>query len=297
MVDATTQALICRDCGAAIFRKRAAGRAPERCAPCRYQARLATGKKSCRRRRAGEPVRTETRCRNCTATIPRPNRNGPPPERCSECASSHNREKRAKNNAAAKTRQASRYLHLGRVSVCEACGAEIECARMGPKTKHCRPCRLKRRSDREYTPVKPTPIVCLDCNETVQRNAHGMRRRRCDACTKRRAVALWAAANPEKRRAIERKAASTRRARKAGAGCEQFDEREVFYRDRWVCGICRKRISKRMKYPHPRSVSLDHTVPISQGGPHSRANTRPAHLECNVRRQNKGGNEQLLLVG
>ena len=35
------------------------------------------------------------------------------------------------------------------------------------------------------------------------------------------------------------------------------------------------------------SVSLDHIVPLSLLGPHSRANTRAAHLSCNVARGNR----------
>lgn len=72
---------------------------------------------------------------------------------------------------------------------------------------------------------------------------------------------------------------------------------QILERDRWMCGICHKRIGKTFKYPHPRSASIDHIVPLSQGGDHTAANKRAAHLGCNCGRMNRGGGEQLALIG
>lgn len=95
-----------------------------------------------------------------------------------------------------------------------------------------------------------------------------------------------------------RKAADQRRrAAKRGAAVEVFTSIEIFERDGWKCGICRRKVSRALAYPDPKSASLDHVVPLSEGGEHSRANTRLAHLDCNVQRNNRGGNEQLSLVG
>lgn len=52
-----------------------------------------------------------------------------------------------------------------------------------------------------------------------------------------------------------------------------------------------------LQYPHPMSPSLDHIEPLSLGGAHDPANVRLAHLKCNNDRSNRGGNEQLMLVG
>lgn len=71
----------------------------------------------------------------------------------------------------------------------------------------------------------------------------------------------------------------------------------ILERDRWRCGICGKRIGKSFKYPHPRSKSIDHVVPLSQGGDDTAANKRAAHLSCNQGRMNRGGNEQLAMIG
>jgi 5-methylcytosine-specific restriction endonuclease McrA len=77
---------------------------------------------------------------------------------------------------------------------------------------------------------------------------------------------------------------------------EMFDSREIFERDGWRCGICRRRVSQKLSWPHPRSVSLDHIVPISAGGGHVRENVQCSHLECNLRKLDLGPG-QLLLVG
>lgn len=85
--------------------------------------------------------------------------------------------------------------------------------------------------------------------------------------------------------AAARAADQRRRALKAGADSEVFRAEEVYDRDRWICGICFEPVDRALRYPDPRSVSLDHVVPLSLGGPHTRANTRCSHLGCNVKRQ------------
>lgn len=103
--------------------------------------------------------------------------------------------------------------------------------------------------------------------------------------------------DPAKRRANLRRKTQLRRARTMGAEAESVDRDAVGDRDGWKCGICRHRVGRKLAYPHPRSASLDHVVPLSQGGAHTYANVRISHLECNLTRGNRGGNEQLALVG
>ena len=95
----------------------------------------------------------------------------------------------------------------------------------------------------------------------------------------------------------DRIAGARREARKRGVEAEQIDRDAVGDRDEWRCGICRRRVYREVKYPSPRSASLDHVVPLSQGGTHLMSNVRISHLECNVRRGNRGGGEQLALIG
>lgn len=87
-----------------------------------------------------------------------------------------------------------------------------------------------------------------------------------------------------------------RRARRVGATVEAFTNAEIIERDRWICGLCHKKISKRLRWPHTRSASVDHIVPLSEGGAHSRANVQAAHLGCNLSK-GVGGSQQLALIG
>ena len=68
-------------------------------------------------------------------------------------------------------------------------------------------------------------------------------------------------------------------------------------RDRWRCGICGKAVRRGAGWPHPKSPSLDHIVPLTKGGRHSPDNVQLAHLGCNTSKGNRGGGEQLLLIG
>ncbi len=75
---------------------------------------------------------------------------------------------------------------------------------------------------------------------------------------------------------------------------------EILERDGWRCQIpgCKRRpIRKDAAYPHPRSPSVDHIIPLSLGGDDTAVNKRAAHLVCNVARGNRVGVEQLPLFG
>jgi 5-methylcytosine-specific restriction endonuclease McrA len=71
---------------------------------------------------------------------------------------------------------------------------------------------------------------------------------------------------------------------------------EVAARDRYRCGFCRKRVAMKQVVPHPRAPTIDHVVPLADGGDDTRANVRLAHFLCNVRAQT-GGDKQLALCG
>lgn len=88
-----------------------------------------------------------------------------------------------------------------------------------------------------------------------------------------------------------------RKQRLREAHVENVSRIAVLDRDKWVCHLCCKKIRKTLRYPHQMSASLDHVIPISAGGSHEMANVRAAHLICNVRKRDRGGNEQLLLIG
>lgn len=67
------------------------------------------------------------------------------------------------------------------------------------------------------------------------------------------------------------------RARRRLAFVEHVDPMVVFVRDKWICGICHRRVQ-------PAVVSLDHIVPLARGGLHEYANVQCAHLSCNLKK-------------
>jgi hypothetical protein len=70
----------------------------------------------------------------------------------------------------------------------------------------------------------------------------------------------------------------------------------ICVRDQWICGICAQPVARDREYPDPLAPSLDHVVPVSQGGTNDPANLRLVHLVCNLRRRHLGGGEQLALI-
>lgn len=158
----------------------------------------------------------------------------------------------------------------------------------------------------EARPVDEFPpsggSYCSACSaEVSQRWAERNRERRrasyrayyeSHAEQRRAGTRAWRENNP-------RKAAAARRRRKAlerAVRVEDFTDAEIFERDGWICQLCRKRIDRSAPWPKPRSPSIDHIVPLSCGGDHSRTNVQAAHLRCNLKKQ-AGGTDQLRLIG
>lgn len=48
--------------------------------------------------------------------------------------------------------------------------------------------------------------------------------------------------------------------------------------------------------PHPNSPTIDHVIPLAQGGTHEPPNCRTACFQCNSHKGDRGGGEQMLLV-
>ena len=88
------------------------------------------------------------------------------------------------------------------------------------------------------------------------------------------------------------------RALKRGATVESFSYVEVFERDSYVCQLCgiKTRPDFKSQY-HPKRPELDHIVPLSLGGQHSRANTQCLCRHCNMTKNNVGVGDQLRLFG
>jgi hypothetical protein len=80
---------------------------------------------------------------------------------------------------------------------------------------------------------------------------------------------------------------SFRRAIACGVGAELVTMDYLIERDRGICGLCGLSVEGHLTWPHPMSSSMDHIVPLSRGGLHTKVNLQLAHLGCNIRKGNR----------
>lgn len=94
------------------------------------------------------------------------------------------------------------------------------------------------------------------------------------------------------------KAKHKRRALKLQATVEDFSPSEIFERDNYICQLCgcKTRPDYKSQY-HPKYPNLDHIIPLSKGGDHSRKNTQCLCFRCNMEKNNTGTGDQLRMFG
>lgn len=80
----------------------------------------------------------------------------------------------------------------------------------------------------------------------------------------------------ERRMARLNDRAARRRARKANATVEHFTRTEIIERDQRTCHLCGRTDLA------DKDIHLDHVIPLSKGGEHSRANVKVACAPCNI---------------
>lgn len=233
-------------------------------------------------------------CQHCGIHFKRQVQRGPKPKKCPACAGPKKRAGRArsvKNRQAAAREQAAPTIGQ-RSFECQFCFQTLIAAPVGKKPKSCQSCRRVRENEARRVASGTsaadclTIIHCSDCKLEVRINYSWSRGQfRCDPC------------QTKADRRVGRHSRHRRRAAMTHASAERFTDLEIYQRDRWMCGICKKRISQRALWPDRMAATIDHLIPVSQGGPHTRANVRAAHYSCNSARSNRGGGEQLMLIG
>jgi HNH endonuclease len=192
------------------------------------------------------------------------------------------------NNSMGKTRDVRRYcsracVRLDRApdtpTACSVPWEECsECGRWFVAHWHAKTCSDECQQQRYQRQIRESnakrykpPVRCVECG-TVSVRGSG-RRRYCSAkCAKR------ASKRTERHR------------RRGGVGQrERFTLLEIAVRDSWRCHLCHRKVSR-------KTWSIDHLIPVSQGGDHTRMNVALAHRDCNARR-GATGPAQLLLLG
>ena len=95
----------------------------------------------------------------------------------------------------------------------------------------------------------------------------------------------------------KREARHRRRARLRNAYRAKVTPSKVYERDGYKCHLCGKRTKADAKAPHPQAPTLDHIVPLAQGGTHEPSNVATACFICNSRKGDRMAGDQLLLFG
>ena len=58
--------------------------------------------------------------------------------------------------------------------------------------------------------------------------------------------------------------------------------RKIIFASQTVCGICGRPVNFDLRFPDPWSATVDHIIPISEGGsPTDISNMQLAHFRCN----------------
>lgn len=120
------------------------------------------------------------------------------------------------------------------------------------------------------------PRNCKECGKLFE-PVYGMKRRVfCseECSTKHSKKAEWY-------KAMKKRNNRTRRARINSVPSIYYNDKDIFVRDGWVCGICGETVDENLIYPNPLSASIDHILPLSKRGCDTPDNVQLAHLICN----------------
>jgi hypothetical protein len=195
--------------------------------------------------------------------------------------------------------------------VCAGCESvfDIPANERNPRRWCSEACRVK--SYRSPAPHKTA--ICIDCPADVPRRGK-QGPKRCPDCkrahlrryqascrpkpgdagyeeylqTHRVYSRSWQKRNPDK----GRERVSRRRASKAGVDSEPYNRNDIFERDGWICQLCHEPIDPDATYRidglyNPRYKSIDHIVPLIQGGPDTPDNVQASHQICNSTARDK----------
>lgn len=128
------------------------------------------------------------------------------------------------------------------------------------------------------------PVSCLICGKRFVALYGDKRKGLCsDACVKTRAKDY----QHERRMLVE------------GSFVESVSIEYLYFRDYGKCQICGKKLNLKRKVPDKLAATIDHIIPISKGGEHSKRNTQLVCFRCNSVKGNRhgGSGDQLLLFG
>lgn len=143
----------------------------------------------------------------------------------------------------------------------------------------CRECRA---AGRGASPL--VELACGHCGAGFTRLRGSTRKGATPFCSvkcRNQAKVVFAGAS---RRAVDRIRCAKRRARFVAAIVEAVDPDVVFERDEWQCYLCDEPIDRALTGRDRMGPTIDHLIPLAEGGEHSYANVAAAHRSCNSRK-------------
>lgn len=178
--------------------------------------------------------------------------------------------------------------------ICQGCGVDFLAG-----ISHARFCSRECYSRHRYATAGGVRFVCVECGKEFfsRQRAAKLCGPECQRVYSGRVSANYHERNGTRRTEEQRQSYDAKRNRWRAdiyRNGERFARREIFHRDGWRCGICGGAVLRRAKWPHPKSPSIDHILPLSEGGAHTRQNVQCAHLGCNVLKQNGSGGQYRL---
>jgi len=182
---------------------------------------------------------------------------------------------------------------------CVWCGAEFALDPKNGKQVYCSRACVGQTSHKPK--VKASRIYFVECGECAKLFVARRRGKTiCNAeCRKKRQARRYSD-NPKYRNNIIAHS-HARRAHRLGLGNTKVTLAYLIERDKGRCQATachfRSRKVATLGTRGPRRPSMDHIIPLSRGGMHALANVQLAHYRCNLSKNNRGGGEQLRLIG
>lgn len=252
------------------------GRIPEHCSDvCRHESCLISKRKYAKKKRLKEyktEIRREVRS-------------------CPICGTSFTAEGKGYHRRYCSDKCASRQEHNLRnekridntpTSICPQCGKVFKKHRK--KGTYC-----SQKCYTESLKAKEQTSTCQICGQEFNQRGHKLKY--CSPLCSAQAQAEVYKRNTLTRRAL----------RKTNGNVETINPKEIFDRDGWRCRLCGKKVAKRLYRTkgtkrYANAPSIDHIIPLSRGGQHTKVNVQCACYLCNCK---KGARElgQLRLFG
>jgi hypothetical protein len=167
----------------------------------------------------------------------------------------------------------------GESRTCLGCGEEFK--PYLERSWHCSPQCWSAARDRAQSERRArTWKSCADCGVPVK--PKGGRIPLCASCSRERTLE-WYRYNNRRRRTL-------------GQIRVKYSLAEIGDRDGWRCHLCSRRVDRTLPGSRPDGPTIDHLIPIADGGTDEPANVALAHRSCNVKRGRKGV-AQLRMIG